>query len=102
MPSDEFGATGTSSMLFALQRDDGKWIKCKGSISFVDGHFHKVAVAGSEFRSGESFGLTGVFYTFVNIYADGPIYRADLTKMIVEAGRLVTTDVSIRSVELAW
>jgi hypothetical protein len=99
MADDDLGISTNITMLFAFPRDDGKWTKRPGSVSFVDGHFHKIIVPGLETRSGQSFGITATFHVIQDLSADDP-QRGNVARFVVQNGRLMSTDVVASGVEL--
>jgi len=100
MADEKLGITANVTMLFAFPRDDGKWTKRPGSVSFVDGHFHKVVVPGLETRSGDSFGVTATFHVIQDARPEGTTLRGTVAKFLVQNGRLMSGDVVARDVEL--
>jgi hypothetical protein len=99
-PYEKLGIPADITMLFAFPRDDGKWAKRPGSVSFVDGHFHKIVVPGLETRSGESFGITATFHVIQDMMPEGTAVRGNIAKFRVQNGRLVSADVVARNAEL--
>jgi prepilin-type processing-associated H-X9-DG protein len=99
MPDEKLGITANVTMLFAFPRDDGKWTKRPGNVSFVDGHFHKIIVPGLETRSGESFGITATFHVIQDMVSEGIAQRGNIAKFLVQNGRLMSTEVVAKNVE---
>jgi hypothetical protein len=87
-------------MLFAFPRDDGRWTRRAGNVTFVDGFFHKVSVPGIETRSGESFGITATFYVIQNVAGDRGQQRGDIARFVVQNGRLMPMDTVATGVEI--
>jgi hypothetical protein len=100
MPYEKLGIPADITMLFAFPSDDDKWAKRAGSVSFVDGHFHKIVVPGLETRSGESFGITAIFHVIQDMMPEGTALRGNIAKFVVQNGRLVSADVVARNAEL--
>lgn len=100
MADGALGITADVTMLFAFPRDDGKWTWRLGSAALVDGHFHKIVLAGIETRSGEGFGITATFHVIQNPMAVGSVLRGDIAKFVVQNGRLISADVVAKGVEI--
>jgi hypothetical protein len=72
---------------YALARPDGKWTKRRGEATILDGHWHKVSVAGIETSSGEGVGLTITFHVIKNEVVEGDRRRGDLVRVVILNGR---------------
>jgi len=88
MQHDKLGISAETDVMIAMPEGD-KWRALQGKWIFIDGYIHKIGIPGFEFRSGESFGVTGIFHTIEGVIHEQGQFFGKIKELAVENGRLV-------------
>jgi hypothetical protein len=86
--------------MLAFPLAGGRWLQQPGRAEWVDGCCHRISSPGLEAHSGRAFGLSVTFHVAEHLAGAAPELRANIRKVVIEGGRMASSDVVARRAEV--
>jgi hypothetical protein len=99
MSDEQPGALARPDILLAFPLAGGRWLLQPGRAEWVEGSCQTVSSPGLEARAG-GHGLSVTFHVADYLSGEAPGLRANIRKVVIEGGRMASSDVVARAAEV--